>query len=205
MPGPTIIYQGSLKETVGAMKTKIIATGLGVLLFSILIKAERGDKRPLDVVPTVDLTKYSGVWYEIARLPNPFEGKCAGDISATYSVLNKNRLKVVNRCRKKSGQFTEAVGEARLASRSGPNSRLKVRFAPSFLSFIPFVWGDYQIIELAPDYSYALVGEPGRRYLWILSRAPRMDEAVYQRLVERAVGQGFDVRQMIKTEQRASK
>ncbi len=186
------------------MKTKIIAAGLGVLLFSILIKAERGEKEPLDVVSTVDLMKYSGVWYEIARLPNPFEGKCAGDISATYSVLNKNRLKVVNRCRKKSGQFTEAVGEARLASRSGPNSRLKVRFAPSFLSFISFVWGDYQIIELAHDYSYALVGEPGRKYLWVLSRAPRMDEAVYQRLVERAAGQGFDVRQLIKTEQRAS-
>ncbi|MDQ3920158.1 MAG: lipocalin family protein, partial [Acidobacteriota bacterium] len=81
----------------------------------------------------------------------------------------------------------------------GPNSRLKVRFAPGLLSFLPFVWGDYQIIELAPDYSHALVGEPGRKYLWILSRTPRMDEATYRRLTERAASEGFDVSRLIRT------
>ena len=97
--------------------------------------------------------------------------------------------------------MTEAVGEARIADRDGPNSRLKVRFAPGFLSFMPFVWGDYQIIELAPDYSHAVVGAPDRKYLWFLSRTPQMDEATYQRLTEAARSQGFDVSKLIRTKQ----
>lgn len=76
---------------------------------------------------------------------------------------------------------------------------LLVMFAPSFLSFLPFVWGDYQIIELAPDCGHAVVGDPGRKYLWILSRAPRMDEATYRRLAEAAAAQGFDTSRLIRT------
>ncbi len=97
--------------------------------------------------------------------------------------------------------MTEAVGDAKLADRTGPNSRLKVRFAPAFLSFLPFVWGDYQIMELAPDYSYAVVGDPSRKYLWFLSRNPQMDEATYLRLTEAARSQGFDVSKLIRTKQ----
>jgi apolipoprotein D and lipocalin family protein len=94
---------------------------------------------------------------------------------------------------------TGVEGAARPADKGGTNSRLKVRFAPAFLSFLPFVWGDYQIIELAPDYSYALVGDPSRKYLWLLSRTPRMDEGVYERLTEAARSQGFDVSRLIRT------
>src|SRR5918997_3406158 len=183
------------------MKRKLAAAGLLLLFAALLVKAERKEKEPLRVVPSVELGRYAGLWYEVARLPNRFEEKCAGDVSAEYTLVRADRVKVVNRCRKKDGRMTEAEGVARLADRKGPNSRLEVRFAPSYLSFLPFVWGDYQIIELAPDYSHALVGDPSRKYLWILSRAPRMDEETYRKLTEAARSQGFDVSRLIRTKQ----
>ncbi|HJU54257.1 MAG TPA: lipocalin family protein [Pyrinomonadaceae bacterium] len=183
------------------MRKRIAAAGLLMLSAALLVRAERKEKAPLRVVPSVDLSRYAGLWYEIARLPNRFEEKCAGDVTAHYSLTEAARLKVVNRCRKKNGEMSEAEGVARLADKRGANTRLKVRFAPSFLSFLPFVWGDYQIIELAPDYSYALVGEPSRKYLWILSRTPRMDEDTYRKLTEAASSQGFDVSRLVRTKQ----
>lgn len=183
------------------MSKRIAAAGLLMLFVAASARAEKKDKAPLRVEPTVDLSRYAGLWYEIARLPNSFQEKCAGDVTAQYALLGAGRLKVVNRCRKLSGQMTEAEGVARLADKKGANSRLKVRFAPGFLSFLPLVWGDYQIMELAPDYSYALVGEPGRKYLWILSRTPQMDEGTYRKLTEEAASQGFDVSRLVRTKQ----
>ena len=183
------------------MNKKIVAAGLLLLFAALIVKAERKEKEPLRVVPAVDLPRYAGLWYEVARLPNRFEEKCVGDVTAEYMLKSTDRLKVVNRCRKRDGRMTEAVGDAKLADRKGPNSRLKVRFAPGFLSFLPFVWGDYQIIELAPDYTYAVVGDPSRKYLWFLSRSPQMDEATYLRLLEAARSQGFDVSKLIRTKQ----
>ena len=183
------------------MSKRIAAAGLLMLFVAALARAEKKDKAPLRVEPTVDLSRYAGQWYEIARLPNSFQEKCAGDVTAQYALLDAGRLKVVNRCRKPSGWMTEAEGVARLADKKGANSRLKVRFAPGYLSFLPFVWGDYQIMELAPDYSHALVGEPGRKYLWILSRTPQMDEGTYRKLTEAAASQGFDVSRLVRTQQ----
>lgn len=180
------------------MNKTIYAGALVMLLTSSLVKANKSDA-PLRVVSNLDLSRYSGQWYEIARLPNRFENKCVADVTANYSVLNEKRLRVVNRCRTKNGRISEAKGVARLADKNGGNSRLKVRFAPSFLSFLPFVWGDYQVIELAPDYSYALVGEPGRKYLWILSRTPQLDEGSFRTLTDLAASQGFDVSKLIRT------
>lgn len=180
------------------MAKQIVAAGVMMFLAAALVGPLMTEQPPLRVVPAVEFSRYAGLWYEIARLPNRFEEKCASDVTATYSLKGKDRLKVVNQCRKKNGELTKAEGVARLASDKGPNSRLKVRFAPAFLSFLPFVWGDYQIMELAPDYGYALVGEPERKYLWILSRAPKMDEATYLRLKDAAAAQGFDVSRLIR-------
>lgn len=183
------------------MNKRVAAAGLLLLFAALMVKAERKAKEPLRVVPSVDLPRYTGLWYEVARLPNRFEEKCAGDVTAEYTLKSADRIKVVNRCRKRDGKMTEAVGDAKLADKKGPNSRLKVRFAPAFLSFLPVVWGDYQIIELAPDYSHAVVGDPSRKYLWFLSRNPQMDEATYLRLTEAARSQGFDVSKLIRTKQ----
>ena len=176
---------------------------LGACALLALVAVARADKRrePLRVVPSVDPVRYAGRWYEIARLPNPFQNKCAGDVTADYAVRAGGGFDVLNRCRRADGTVTSAKGRARAADRRGPNSKLEVRFAPGYLSFLPFVWGDYQVIDLAPDYSYALVGEPGREYLWVLSRTPRMDEETYGRAVARAAAEGFDVSKLMKTEQ----
>lgn len=174
---------------------------LGALLLVIRLSAFADDVPPLRVIPTVDLKSYVGQWYEIARFPNRFQKKCAGDVTAKYSLEPNGILSVVNRCREANGKLREAKGTARPADKNKPNSILKVRFAPSFLSFLPAVWGDYQILALAPDYRYALVGAPNRQYLWILSRSTNLDQASYEKLVEEAKSQGFDVNQLQKTPQ----
>lgn len=170
-----------------------------ILITAGLIFAE--GKPPLTVVPSVDLVRYSGQWYEIARLPNRFQKKCAGEVTANYTLRPDGKITVLNRCRLEDGKEIKAEGMARLGAKGQPNSMLKVRFAPAFLSFIPQVWGDYQIIALSADYTHAVVGDPGREYLWILSRSPRMDEATFNRLMEEARAQGFNVSLLQKTRQ----
>ena len=172
-----------------------------LVLFAAVTTAQEQSPPPLEVVPSVDLNRYAGTWYEIARMPFKYQSQCIGDVTATYTLLEDGRIKVVNRCRKENGEIDEAEGRAKLASDEGPNTQLKVRFAPAFLSFLPFVWGDYWIIDLAPDYSYAVVGEPGRKYMWILSRAPVMEETVFQGIVDRAKGKGYDVSRLMRTKQ----
>jgi apolipoprotein D and lipocalin family protein len=173
-------------------------------LFAMVVavgNAQEKSTQPLEVVPSVDLNRYAGTWYEIARLPFRFQTQCVGDVTATYSLLEDGAIKVVNRCRKQNGEMDEAVGRAKLASKDGPNTKLKVRFAPAFLSIFPFVWGDYWIIDLAADYSFAVIGEPDRKYLWILSRTPSMDVSTLQGILDRAKQKGYDLTGLIKTMQ----
>ena len=94
-------------------------------------------KAPLRVVPEVDLDRYAGQWYEIARLPNRFQKRCAGEVTANYTLQPDGKISVLNRCRLESGEHIQAKGVARVAGKKQANSMLKVRFAPSFLSFIP--------------------------------------------------------------------
>lgn len=153
----------------------------------------------LDVVDRVDLERYEGRWYEIARLPNRFQRQCVSDVSAEYRLRDDGRVGVTNRCRRDDGDFAEASGVARLSDPDGPQGALEVRFAPAWLSFLPFVWGDYRILVLGPDYDHALIGSDNRRYLWVLSRADEMDDALLGRLLERARDQGFDTQNVILT------
>jgi apolipoprotein D and lipocalin family protein len=157
----------------------------------------------VEAVPKVDLARYAGLWYEIARFPNRFQDKCSCCVTATYVPRADGRLTVVNECRTRDGAVTRVEGEARKAAEDGPASRLKVRFAPGFLSFLPFVWGDYWILGLADDYSHALVGSPDRGYLWILSREPSLPDVKYAIVVEQARRQGFDTGRLVRTPQQA--
>jgi apolipoprotein D and lipocalin family protein len=155
----------------------------------------------LKTVPKVDLQKYSGVWYEIARLPNRFQADCAGDVRAEYTLREDGKIKVVNRCRQAGKpKPKQAEGLARVAAEdNGSNSVLEVRFAPAILSFLNSVWGDYRVIALDDNYRYALVGSGDRKYLWILSRTKTLDGDVFKRLLATAVEQGFNVNQIIRT------
>lgn len=155
--------------------------------------ALEGRKDDLDVVPSVDLNRYVGRWYEIARLPNGFQKKCADTVSANYTLRADGKIEVLNRCRKASGEFTTAKGKAKIVDKK-TNAKLKVTF------FWPF-YGDYWILDLGPNYEYAVVGEPDRKYLWILSRSPQMDEALFQELLQKMAGKGFNTEKIIRTTQ----
>jgi apolipoprotein D and lipocalin family protein len=174
------------------------------LIFSVLAALAgldappRAEKETMTPVPTLDLQRYTGTWYEIARLPNPFQRKCARSVVVRYGLREDGRLDVLNECAEADGRVRRASGVARLADPQGPPSRLKVRFAPAILSFIPAVWGDYWVLDLAPDYSYAVVGEPKGRYLWILSRSPRMPEPLYAEILGRAA-RFYDVSRVVRT------
>jgi apolipoprotein D and lipocalin family protein len=149
-------------------------------------------------VDTVDLARYAGEWFEVARLPNQFQRECVGDVRARYSRRPDGRLDVINSCRTEDGETTEARGVARVADEE-TSAKLEVRFAPAVLSFLPFVWGDYWILGLADDYAWAVVGSPDRKYLWILSRTPALDDRAFERALDVASDNGFDVARLIRT------
>ena len=180
----------------------------GTLLASVVLvgmKAwaasnEANPRSDLATIPSLDLPRYIGDWYEIAKFPNRFQRKCIGFTKATYTALPDGRVQVENRCRLADGSTDVAIGVARQVGPAN-SPRLKVRFAPALLSFIPMVWGDYWIIDLDRDYGLAAVSEPGRDYLWILSRTPTVSKPAYDALVARLSGQGLDVRKLVRTQQ----
>ena len=155
---------------------------------------------PLATIASLDLNRYLGTWYEIAKYPNRFQRACAGDTRAEYRLLPDGRVQVTNRCRNADGGVDAAVGVARQIG-AADSPKLKVRFAPAWLSFLPAVWGDYWVIDLDPAYQLAAVSEPRRRYLWILARTPQVDPAAYAALLERLVRQGFDPAKLERTVQ----
>ena len=152
-------------------------------------------KSPLQAVPELDLARYAGTWHEIARLPMYFERKCVRDVTATYTPREDGTLAVRNACVKADGETMASDGIARLAG-GGP-AKLEVRFAPDWLSALPFVWADYWVIAVDDDYQWALVGEPGRDYLWILSRQPTLDKQTFEDLKGRARVHGYELAELI--------
>lgn len=154
-------------------------------------------------VPSVDLARYAGRWFEIAKYPNRFQKNCARNTTAEYTLRDDGRMTVTNRCRRPDGSRIEAVGVARPRNAARPDATFKVRFAPAFLSFIPKVWGDYWILALPPDYRYVVVGEPSRTYLWILSRTATMTEDDYRDAVAAAEANGYDGGKLVRSPQRA--
>lgn len=139
--------------------------------------ADTDDERPVTTVHKVDLERYAGHWYEITKIPNRFQKKCARGTSAEYTLLEDGRIAVINRCFNKDGRLEEAKGIAKIDDTTG-NARLKVSFV-SFFGFRPF-WGDYWVIGLDEDYQWAVIGTPDRKYGWVLSRAPALDEAAME-------------------------
>lgn len=150
---------------------------------------------PLPTVNQVDLERYVGRWYEISRLPMWFERNCIGDVTATYTLREDQRIDVVNRCSTKAG-FISAKGIAEIPDDAQPG-QLKVRFAPDWLAWFPIVWGDYWIIDLDTQYRWVMVGAPSRSYLWILSRTPTLDDNTIDALKQKASALGFAVNEMI--------
>jgi apolipoprotein D and lipocalin family protein len=160
--------------------------------------------KPLETVASVDLKRYVGTWHEIALFPNRFQAQCVADTTATYKLKENGRIEVTNRCRLADGRMEDAVGEAKLAD-AADTAKLKVRFAPWILSFLPQVWGNYWVIDLDADYQVAVVSEPSRKFLWILSRSPKLADDKLAALKKRLETMGFEVSRLQFTPQMAAK
>lgn len=140
----------------------------------------------LKTVEHVDIERYMGTWYEIAKFPQKFEEGLVG-ITATYSLLPNGKVRVLNSgyVGDFNGKLKSAKGKAWVVDKK-TNAKLKVSF------FWPFA-GDYWIIELGKDYEYAVISESSKRYLWMLSRTPKMDERLYMELLTRLKDNDFDI------------
>jgi apolipoprotein D and lipocalin family protein len=147
---------------------------------------------PLEAIASLDVPRYMGTWYEVAKYPNWFQKRCIVNTSATYAVQPNGMLQVLNRCQKEDGSITDALGEAKQVGDAN-SPKLKVRFAPAWLSFLPFVWGNYWVIDLDAQYQLAAVSEPSRKYLWILSRTQTVEPKAYEALLQRLKQQGFNL------------
>lgn len=161
---------------------------------ALILAAALSAAPPLPVAPQLDVARYLGTWYEIVRMPERFERDCAA-VTATYALRKDGGLSVENRCRKGgvAGPEQVARGKAWIPDARTP-AKLKVQF------FWPFR-ADYWVIELDPEYRFALVGNPNREHLWVLSRTPRMDPLTLSRLLDRARELGFDTRRLERTPQ----
>ena len=176
-------------------------TGLFLALMVCAPGVQAQERTAVTAIDSLDLTRYAGQWYEVARFPNQFQLKCVGNVSAQYTRLANGEIEVLNTCRLSDSTVDSAVGRAKLAKKSGPTSKLKVRFAPSILGWLPMVWGDYWVLDITDAYDAVLVGTPNREYLWVLSRTPVLDSLVYQRLEATAEREGFDVGRLVRTRQ----
>ena len=154
----------------------------------------------LVTIPSLDVPRYMGTWFEIAKYPNRFQKMCVADTRAEYQLQPAGTVQVTNRCRMANGEMNTAVGEAR---QIGPatSPKLEVRFAPAWLSLLPFVWGDYWVIDLDEAYQLVAVAEPKREFLWILSRTATVNAAAYDALVARLQRQGFETSRLERTPQ----
>jgi len=157
-----------------------------------MVAALSAEEPPLEVVPSVDLERYLGTWYEIASYPAWFQRGCTA-VTAEYSRRDDGLIRVVNSCNQGSldGKLKQSTGRAKVVEGSN-NAKLKVSF------FWP-IWGDYWIIDLDPEYRWAVVGVPSRKFLWILSRTRGMDEALFEDIVGRLQAKGYDPAQLVRT------
>ncbi|MPR32628.1 lipocalin family protein [Salmonirosea aquatica] len=182
-----------MKETQKKNLTRVLVAG-SVLGGIALVASSFRRNKPLETVQKVDLSRYLGKWYEIAAFPARFEKNCTCT-TAEYTLNDDGTIRVDNRCyNAKKEKWEKASGKA-IVQDETTNAQLAVQF------FWPFK-GDYFIIALADDYSYALVGEPTRKYLWILSRLPQLSEGTFDQLTAIATEKGFDVSKLRRTEQK---
>lgn len=165
-----------------------------VLLMAVLA-ATAGASTPNRPVPQLDLKRYAGTWHEIAHLPMFFQRKCADTITADYTLQRDGTVLVRNACRQRDGTLARSLGVARPVP--GTPGALQVRFAPQWLAWLPAVWADYWVIELDPEYQWAVVGGPSRKYLWVLSRRPAMDRALFEAIRARAAQRGYRVERLV--------
>jgi lipocalin len=176
------------------MKIKFFFLILAALFCASFATSQSQNNLNTTTVKDLDLNRYLGTWYEIARFPHSFEKNLQG-VTATYSLRKDGKIKVLNQGYKGSldGKKSVAVGKARIPDPSNP-ARLQVSF---FLWF----YADYLVMELDPGYQWAMIGSNSPNFFWILSRTPQMDPVLYDKLIANAKERGYDTSRIQKVEQ----
>jgi apolipoprotein D and lipocalin family protein len=155
---------------------------------------------PVATIAALDVSRYMGTWYEIAKFPNRFQAKCTANTRAQYLAQTDGSVQVLNSCTTADGSTIDALGKAiQVGAANSP--KLQVRFAPAWLSWLPQVWGDYWVIDLDTDYQLAAVSDAKREYLWVLSRTPQVNAKAYEALIGRLKAQQFDVQKLERSAQ----
>ena len=160
-----------------------------LLMFIVLSSLIIAQKNPPITVKYVDLKKYVGLWYEVAKIPNSFQVQCIKNTTAKYTLTEDGEIKVTNSCIDEDGEVDDASGVVRVVDKKS-NAKLEVSFV-SFLGWRPF-WGDYWIIGLDENYQWAIVGTPNRKYGWVLSRTPNLDNTTLDKIFGIIKDQGYD-------------
>ena len=155
----------------------------------------------VSTIAALDVPRYMGTWYEIAKFPNRFQAKCVANTRAQYLAQTDGSVQVLNSCTTADGSTIDALGKA-IQVGAATSPKLQVRFAPVWLSWLPMVWGDYWVIDLDADYQLAAVSDAKREYLWVLSRTPQVNAKAYDALLDRLKAQHFDVKKLEPTPQR---
>lgn len=174
-----------------------IALVLTAVIFASPSSTHAKTKNEPSTVPFVDLTRYVGLWYEIAAIPQSFQKQCVSKVTAEYTPVEDGLIKVVNSCREENGAVSQAEGRAKIVDPQ-TNAKLKVTFV-KLVDWVFTFGGDYWVIDLAPDYSYAVVGHPTRDYGWILSRTPSMSMDTLREIETRLRAQGYDSCRLLTT------
>ncbi len=177
------------------MKTRIaLILALVLIIFNGGCQPEKEMKLNIETVKSLDLQRYLGKWYEIARFDHRFERGIVG-ATATYSMRDDGKIKVLNQGYKNSLNGERSVAEAK-AKLTGDPGKLKV-------SFFWIFYADYFILELDDNYQWALIGSSSDKYLWILSRTPQLDEITKNLILEKAKKRGYDISKLIWVEQKS--
>ena len=160
-----------------------------VLIFVLFSSIMFAQQNPPTTVKYVDLKKYVGLWYEVAKIPNSFQDQCVKNTTAKYTLTKDGEIYVTNSCIDEDGEIDAADGVVRVVDKK-TNAKLEVSFV-SFFGWRPF-WGDYWIIGLDENYQWAIVGTPNRKYGWVLSRIPKLDNPTIEKIFSIIKEQGYD-------------
>lgn len=167
---------------------------------SSILTLAHAQTEPLQAVEKIELNKYLGTWHEVARKPLYFQRKCDSNVTANYSLNKNGNIKVDNSCYTKDGKFKQTIGEG-FVQNAPSNSKLKVSFLPKIIRWLPVGRGDYWVLKIDENYETVLVGEPDKKYMWILSRSQQPQPEVVQEYLNYAESLGYDLSDLIKTKQ----
>lgn len=178
-----------------------LAKAVVILLITTAAQYCAAQVAPITPISSLDLQRYQGTWYEMAKYPNRFQTMCVKTTIARYAIQPSGSVSVTNSCTDKTGATTTAIGEARLigADKNPQSATLQVRFAPAWLSWLPMVWGDYWVIAIDPQYQWSIVSEPNREFLWVLSRSKQLDANAWAAIEAQIKRAGLDLTKLEKT------